>query len=112
LPLDIEYTAAEMQLVPYARSGLFVDFPVTRSFNALITLELKDGTFVPIGAEVIINDQKEKFVVGKRGEVYIKNLSATNHIIAVWDSNKCEFDLSIDLKQTNEQNIGSVKCLN
>ena len=45
-------------------------------------------------------------------EVYIKNLSATNHIIAVWDSNKCEFDLSIDLKQTNEQNIGSVKCLN
>ena len=112
LPLDIEYTAAEMQLVPYARSGLFVDFPVTRSFNALITLELKDGTFVPIGAEVIINDQKEKFVVGKRGEVYIKNLSATNRIIAVWDSNKCEFDLSIDLKQTNEQNIGPIKCLN
>ena len=66
LPLDIEYTAAEMQLVPYARSGLFVDFPVTRSFNALITLELKDGTFVPIGAEVIINDQKDSYNGRKR----------------------------------------------
>jgi outer membrane usher protein len=70
LPMDVEIKGVKEIAVPYARSGMFVEFPVRRSRNALVVLHQPDGKPVPPGARVTASPSAKEFVVAKRGEVY------------------------------------------
>src|SRR6185369_2237743 len=78
LPLDIEVGGVRESVIPYARSGVFIDFPVRRSRNALVVLQQPGGTAVPVGARVTVMPGNQEFIVARRGEVYLMGLQNDN----------------------------------
>ena len=49
LPLDVEIASPTQEVTPYARSGVVVDPAAKRSRQALLVLQRRDGTPVPVG---------------------------------------------------------------
>lgn len=112
LPLDAEINGTEEYALPYAGSGVFVNFPVRRSYNALITLKQPDDAPVPLGAKVKLAGRDEEFIVGKRGEVYLVNLSEMNQITVTWPTGSCELNVPLELKSSGEPQTNSLLCGN
>lgn len=110
LPFDIEIQSVKETAVPFARSGLFVDFPVRRSRNAQILLRQINGTIVPAGARVAVSPGKRSFLVGKRGEVYLMDLADSNKLSVEWQSGKCHLVLTLDPSGPIEPRIGPLTC--
>jgi outer membrane usher protein len=110
LPFDVEIQSVKQIAVPFARSGLLVDFPVHRSRNALVVLRQVDGTVVPAGALVTVPPGDEEFLVGKRGEAYLMNLSDSNHLSVQWKEGACQLILSLDPAGPREPRIGPLTC--
>ena len=110
LPFDIVIHGVKVTAVPFARSGLFVDFPVRRSRNALVLLHQADGTLVPVGARVTVSPGENEFLVGKRGEVYLMDLVDSNRLSVQWQGGSCHLDLPLDPKGPSEPRIGPLTC--
>lgn len=89
LPFDVEIGGVREVVVPYARSGTFVNFPVKRSRDALIVLVRPDGVPVPAGARVTTNPGHQAFIVARRGEVYLVDLLDDNRIEVRWKGGGC-----------------------
>ena len=56
LPLDAEITTAEVEAVPYDRSGMTIDFPLNRLAQATGTLVDTSGEALPIGLRLRSED--------------------------------------------------------
>jgi outer membrane usher protein len=110
LPFDIELLGVRKTALPYARSGLFVEFPVHRSRNALVLLRQPDGSAVPAGARVTVSPGGNEFLVAKRGEVYLMNLVDSNRLSVLWKGGSCQIDLPLDPKGPSEPRIGPLTC--
>jgi outer membrane usher protein len=110
LPFDIKIQSVKEIAVPFARSGLLVDFPVHRSRNALVLLRQADGTVVPAGARVTVPPGEKDFLVGKRGEVYLMNLSDSNNLSVQWKEGACHLILQLDPAGPREPRIGPMTC--
>jgi len=111
MPLEYSSSKLSFEATTYARTGVFLDFPIKISKNALVLLELNDGSPVPAGASVATSNNAEKFIVARRGEVYLMDISEKNHLTITWLDNKCELDLVIDLKKKEEEIFGPFKCI-
>lgn len=110
LPFDIELGGVKEMVLPYARSGLFVDFPVRRSRNAQVLLHQADGTPMPAGARVTVSPGENEFLVGKRGEVYLMDLVDSNRLSVQWQGGTCHLILPLDPKGPSEPRIGPLIC--
>jgi len=110
LPFDIKIQSVSAVAVPFARSGLIVNFPVYRSRNALVMLRQRDGSVVPAGARVTVSPGDSSFIVGKRGEAYLMDLADSNHLIVQWQDQVCELILPLDPAGPSEPRIGPVTC--
>ena len=111
IPLEATAEVLEMYPVAYARSGLLVKFPIQMSKNALVKIHLPNDTPIPAGATVTMASNKESYIAGRNGEVYLTNLSQKNQLTVSWLENKCELNLEIDMTQQQEQIIGPIKCV-
>ncbi len=110
IPLDAEISDTKFIAVPYARSGIYVDFPAKRSRNALVTLHQSDGSPVPPGATVTLLSTNREFVVGKRGEAYLMGLGLDNRIAVQWRDGGCDLSFPVDPKAPVEPRIGPLIC--
>src|SRR5262249_25578744 len=54
LPADAKIDAAKLVAVPYAHSGLLLDFPVTREHGVLLQIVLDDGQPLPPSSVVVV----------------------------------------------------------
>jgi outer membrane usher protein len=97
-------------VVPYARSGVMVNFPVRRSRNALVILHQADGTPVPPGARVTMSPSNEEYIVAKRGEVYLMDLQDDNRIDVRWKGEHCSLPLALDPAKGSEMQVGPLIC--
>lgn len=95
LPLNVEIGGTDETAKPYARSGIFIKFPVKRSLNAFVKLRTSSGEDIPVGASVYVDDGLE-FMVGHRGEAYLTGLGSLNTLDIKWPEGKCGARLSID----------------
>ena len=95
LPFDVEIHGVREMVIPYARSGALVSFPVKRSRNALVVLEWLGGAPVPAGAHVVVTPGDQEFVVARRGEVYLMDLAVHNRINVRWKDGGCELPLTL-----------------
>lgn len=110
LPLDAKINAVQFEAVPYFRSGLLLQFPVKRSRGGLITVVLDNGVPLPVGAVVQIIGENEEFPAGQRGEVYLTELGASNHLRVSWRSQSCE--ITVPFPDTPEPlpHLGTYTC--
>jgi outer membrane usher protein len=95
LPFDVDIHGVREMVVPYARSGAFVNFPVKRSRNALLVLIQPGGAPVPAGAHVLVTPGDQEFIVARRGEVYLIDLAAENWITVRWQDGGCQLPLKL-----------------
>jgi outer membrane usher protein len=96
LPLDAEVGAVTQQAVPYARSGALVRFDVRRSRQALLVLRQADGQPVPVGTRVQVMPGGAQFEAGRRGEVWLTDLSGdTQHLKVSWTGHGCELQVNV-----------------
>lgn len=93
LPLDATVGALQLDAVPYFRSGMLLEFPVSRSRGATLSIDLEDGQPLPAGAVVMIAGQAQAFPVGHGGTVYLTGLSAQNRLRASWRRQDCDINV-------------------
>jgi outer membrane usher protein len=90
VPLNATIDSTRVTVVPYVRSGVFVDFPVRRVYAGTINVLLEDGKPIPEGAVATLNGGSTSFPVGFGGEVYVEGLQpGTNEIRIEWHGASC-----------------------
>ncbi|CAG1021687.1 Outer membrane usher protein YraJ [Patescibacteria group bacterium] len=103
LPFNVDIKSTKETVNTYARSGVLVDFPIRSSRNALLILQQSNGTPVPAGATVTLNSNDLKFIVVKRGEVYLTDLNTgDNQITVEWQGGHCKQVVNIDQDSETE----------
>ena len=110
LPMDIRVGALKMDVTPPFRSGVLVRFPVERVRAAMLKILLADGTALPVGAQVQLDQQEEIFPVGMDGEVYVSGLMARNVLRASWQGRSCLIPLGFSPSRDPMPFLGSFKC--
>ena len=93
LPLDATIGRLKVDAVPSYRSGVLIDFPVTRSRGATVTILLADGSPMPVGAVAVIDGADVVFPVGEGGLAYLSGLAANNRITVRHRGERCSFEL-------------------
>ncbi|MBE0434484.1 MAG: fimbrial biogenesis outer membrane usher protein [Methylomicrobium sp.] len=112
LPFDTEIKGVKEMALPYARSGILVEFPVRRSHNALVILLQPNGKPVPGGASVTVTPNGMTFIVAKRGQVYLTDLESDNRIAVQWPDGHCDLAITLPADGQPEPRIGPLTCGN
>jgi outer membrane usher protein len=110
LPFELESKIVEFNNAAYARSGIFINFPVKYSKNLLIHIKQPNGSNIPAGAYARVVSGTEEYIVAKDGQVYLTSLSEKNRVIVTWLEYKCEFDLEVDMKNTDQEIVEPFIC--
>ncbi len=95
LPIGAELDTIEQSVVPPARSGVKVTFPVRSGQAALLKILLDDGEVAPAGAIIQILGDKQEFYVARRGEAFVTGLQAKNKLELRWNDTKCTMDVDV-----------------
>ena len=96
LPLDVDMSSTIKEVVPYARSGVVVDFVVRRTRQALVLMHQRDGTPVPLGAKVRLLPSGPEFITGRRGEVWLTDLAEHRQRLQVdWPQGGCTLEITV-----------------
>jgi outer membrane usher protein len=110
LGMDVTVGSLDMQAVPYARSGVALRFPITRSYGATLTLQGADGKPLVSGSQVAVEGQSELFPVGMDGGVYITGLVAQNRLTASWPGGSCKVTVPFTKADDPLPNLGTFVC--
>jgi outer membrane usher protein len=110
LPLDVNIGSVRQEVVPYARSGVLLDFPVHRARNVLAILQQADGAPVPLGAHVTVFPGNKEFVVAKRGKVYLMDIQGATRIDVRWKGGDCTLPLALGPATSGETQVGPLVC--
>ncbi|WP_232429000.1 fimbria/pilus outer membrane usher protein [Burkholderia ubonensis] len=110
LPFDAKIGTLKLDAVPYFRSGMALEFPVSRSRGAVLTLDLENGAHLPAGAIVTVDGQKEAFPVGHDGVVYLTGLSEQNRLRATWRDQQCDLTVRFPAGDDPLPDLGTHLC--
>ncbi|MGM3276676.1 fimbria/pilus outer membrane usher protein [Ralstonia sp. 24A2] len=110
LPFDAKVGTLSLDAVPYFRSGMVLQFPVTHAHDALLTLKLENGSDLPAGATVQIAGQNETFPVGNDGVVYLTGLAAQNRLRASWRGQDCDITVPFPTGAQPLPDLGIFVC--
>jgi outer membrane usher protein len=110
LSFDVEVRNPRIEVTPYARSGVLVGFELRRSRSALVELVQSDGAAVPVGARVQLAGTDTTFVVAKRGEVYMTDLTTNNALEVSWPGGQCGLSFALPEGQAEQPRIGPLAC--
>ena len=94
LPLDAKVDALALDAVPFFRSGVVLQFPVSRARGATLRIQLANRVALPSGARVQIAQQSEDFPVAADGEVYLSGLSEQNVLYVRWRGQACRIPVT------------------
>jgi outer membrane usher protein len=94
LPLDAQVGADDARLVPYARTGTVLAFPVVLQRQDWLVLQTADGLPVPEGARVRVGPGLAEFIVARRGEAYVSGLGTRANLEVRWKDGACR--VSVD----------------
>ncbi len=93
LPFDAKIGGLRLEAVPYFRSGVLVDFPISRVRAGTLHIILEDGSDLPSGATARIEGRAEEFPVALRGELYLEGLSDENRVEVKWKNQNCTLEV-------------------
>jgi outer membrane usher protein len=82
LPLDAVVTSTRKAVIPADHAGIYVAFSDNADGgNALVSLHLESGDYVPAGSSVIQKAGSAPAVVGYDGQVFLSGLQKRNRIV-------------------------------
>lgn len=109
IPLGANIGNLEMQVAPYHRSGVALEFPVNRTRDVFFSLILDDGNFLPVGATVS-TESGEYYPVGMRGEVFLTKLKPVNKLEAHLGKQTCHFVVEVPESDEPLIELGEIRC--
>jgi outer membrane usher protein len=109
LPLDAQINFIEQPAVPYFRSGVVLDFEVTRSRGAMFRLQREGGEPVPAGS-IISTANGEQFPVGYDGAAFVTGIDHGADMAARWNGTVCRFQLTLPDNDDPLPDLGAVTC--
>lgn len=110
LPLDAQINFVERRAVPFFRSGIVLDFEVTRSHAAIFRLQREGGEAVPAGS-IISTAKGERFPVGYDGAAFVTDIANGADLAARWNGTVCSFQLTLPDNDDPLPDLGTVTCL-
>jgi len=110
LPLSAEIGATSLMPVPRRRSGVIVDFPVSRTFAAMIKIVDSAGNPLPLGTVLQEADGTAKFHVGFGGAVYVTGLDKPKNLIAHLPDGNCIVSINALKASRFPARLGTVAC--
>lgn len=111
LPISAEIDSIEQVVVPAARTGVRVAFPVRSGRGALVKIVFDDGQPAPAGAEIVLIGDNKEFFVARRGEAFITGLKPKNTIALKWNEKECRIAVDLPSGKVDEiAKVGPVQC--
>jgi outer membrane usher protein len=110
LPLSAEVESVKATVVPRARSGLTVVFPVDDAAPAVLSIRLPDGTPVPPGAAATIDGDDGTALVGLEGEVLLRGLDMGDRVSVEFAGQRCHFVIDREIPDVPVADLGSFSC--
>jgi outer membrane usher protein len=113
LPIAARIEQVEQRAVPWYRSGLIVEFAVSRARSASFRLRRPGGEPVPAGS-VIHTPGGEPFPVGYDGEAFVTGVEPGASLSARWNGTRCDFELTwppaVDAGADPLPDLGTITC--
>lgn len=110
LPLGAQLSGSKEKVVPGYRRGVLVDFEVSSSQGALVTVRRPNGQPLPAGASVRRIGSDKTFPVARRGEVWVTGVEQHNRFTGHWDGRSCRFTAKLPDNPGPMPRIGPVLC--
>ncbi len=111
LPISAELDSIEQVVVPAARVGVKVPFPVREGRGALITVLFDDDKPAPAGAEIRLEGESKEFFVARRGESFVTGLKPMNILSLNWNGYSCRMKIDLPPGKLDEiARIGPIIC--
>ena len=111
LPIGVDIFNSQITVVPYARSGIRIEFPIHSARNALIVLQLLNGDFAPAGSRIRNLKSDLLYTVAERGEVYLEDLLiGDNAFEAKYDNKTCTFTVRYEETDDPLPHLGTIIC--
>ncbi len=113
LPLTAVVRTTGEAVAPYYRSGLLLEFDVTDTRGALLTLNWPDGTPVTEGSEAQILGRDEVFPVGRNGRLYLQGVSPKTRVLVRNGDWQCRLNIDVQpgTKADGIPNLGVFVCV-
>ena len=110
LPWDAQVTGDELTVRPFGRHGVAVEFAARPARAAILTIMLDDGSALPAGSMIRLDDGAEDFVSAPGGDVYLTGLAADNSAIASWSGGRCRLQFGFTPGDDPQPRLGQVRC--
>ncbi len=89
LPLMTRLDDLSVEVAPYFRTGVAVEFDAQASRSALLRVITEDGEPVPEGARARLEGAPDWYPVGRDGMVYIEGLDRYRKLEIAWNGTLC-----------------------
>jgi outer membrane usher protein len=111
LPADAAFDDTRRSVVPADRSGIVVHFPVQVGDAATVLLHRADGSAVPPGSTLALDDRPEPLPVGYDGLAYAIGLQPENAgTVTLPDGSQCRVAFAFAPVPGEMPQIGPVTC--
>ena len=110
LPLDAQVGQLQQVATPWYRSGVMVEFSVTRKLSAEMRIVDANGSPIPAGATAQVQSNDEIFTVADNGRLYLTGLSSQNHMLVEADGQRCQLDFEFKSSADPLQDLGTLTC--
>jgi outer membrane usher protein len=111
LPPDVNLDLQTRTVVPMTRSGVFLKYEPMSVGGATLILHAADGTPLPLGAMVTVNDLPEEYQVVLHGEVFVTGITYPATVQASWEGHRCIARISQTPKEILLPRIGPLTCV-
>lgn len=117
LPLNVELSATEQEIIPRANSATLVNFTTQSGEAVLFDIRMSDGSTPPMASEAFDTQGKSVGYVVQGGRLFARGLKDKGNIKVVWGSyitDNCTFSYHIVAKhQANNPvaTIQPVRCI-
>jgi outer membrane usher protein len=111
LPLDTQIDVTRETVIPYFHSGVLAEFSVKRMQGVELHLRTPSGEFVPVGAELELNNNTCEYPVGYDGEVFISEVKG--HLLegsVRWENYVYYFSVPLPYTSDPIIELGEVQC--
>jgi outer membrane usher protein len=115
IPMDYSFDTTLKRVVPAERSGVVLDFEVTKIHAASGNLQFEqDGVLKPLELQQItlqVKGHPMTLPTGRGGEFYVENLAAGSYpATSSVEGQSCRFDLVIPQSEEPLSDLGKVVC--
>lgn len=110
LPINTSVQSLQLSVTPAINAGTVANFYLQQGKNAVIHLYLPDGSAVPAGAKVRINQQQRTYPVASNGRTYLEQLPSEAILQVNWQNKQCHALLTLPKTAEQIPDLGIIYC--